>query len=226
MDISKEKKELLEKLCSKYYERNFGNISKNEIDLIMFHYYLEERKNNREDCSDYSISKALGISQIRVRNLKQKDYLLNPPAKTFNIKESFIKLLETGRIVDGEEKIEMYVKDVNLMMELRHFLEDHNCYDDYTLNPKILKCSFEFIIKIGELLDEKTGENSTFKELKEIIDKRSGKITPCKNIKELITTMIDDLSEVSTTVNTAKTIGKCTQRFILTLSDMFYKAKK
>ena len=221
MGISNERRELLDKLCSKYYNRNFGNISKSEIDLIMFHYYVEELKNNNKDTSDYTISKSLGISQLRVRNLKQKDYLQNPPADSLSVQDIFIKLLETARIVKNEDKLEIFVKDVNQMMEIRNFLEQHECYDDYTLNPKILKCSFDFIIKIGELLDDATVNNSSFEELKRIIAQRNGEIVACSNTKELLTATIDDLSEVSDLVKTAKTIGKTTKRAWLTVIDKF-----
>ncbi len=62
-------------------------MSKADIELMMFHFYIEKMVTDFKDengildykkCSDYKISKDLGITQQRVRNLKVKNQLVYP----------------------------------------------------------------------------------------------------------------------------------------------------
>ena len=76
-----EKIQLFDEIADCFYKANFGQISKADMELMMFRFYIEKMisSNMTEDgtidykkCSDYKISKDLGITQQRVRNLKFK----------------------------------------------------------------------------------------------------------------------------------------------------------
>lgn len=78
---TEEKIENFEKISQYFFQSNFGEMSKSDIELLMFSFYLDNiiahstDKNgvlNYSACSDYNISKDLGITQQRVRNLKIK----------------------------------------------------------------------------------------------------------------------------------------------------------
>lgn len=146
------KDELIDVLCSKYFNKNFGYLSKSEMDLLMFHYYLKQKRisNNGQDPTDYEVSKELGITQSRVRGFKSKDYLQN--IDVIDWKKTLIDLIESGIFVKRNDNVELLVSDVNVMMELRNFLEEKGLIDEYVLNPKVFKCSLDVFISVYELI--------------------------------------------------------------------------
>lgn len=84
---------MFDKIANEFYNSNFGSLSKPEMELMMFDFYIKKMMSNcRSDddtfdyslCSDYKISIDLGITQQRVRNLKVKNQLVNPIKETLN----------------------------------------------------------------------------------------------------------------------------------------------
>ena len=82
-----EKAKMFDKIASQFYEANFRKISKADFELLMFHFYIDKMvsQNQNEDgsvnynsISDYKISKELGTTQQRVKNLKVKNQLIYP----------------------------------------------------------------------------------------------------------------------------------------------------
>ena len=84
----KEKEKYFDEIAAKFFNRNFGTASKNDIELLMFKFYIETLINDYEDksdktinydnISDYKIARDLGITPQRVRNLKLKKDLVYP----------------------------------------------------------------------------------------------------------------------------------------------------
>jgi hypothetical protein len=75
-------------LFEEYFKAGFGTFSKSDIDLLFFSTLLKYAK--IEDCSDYSLSKALKITQPRIRNLKIKNGLKYSPPDLGRIEDAFI----------------------------------------------------------------------------------------------------------------------------------------
>ena len=84
-----DKARAFDQLAALFYDRNFSTVSKSEIELLMFSFYLEAtiaaHKNAKGVldyvlASDYEISKQLGITQEKVRNLKIKKQVKRIPA--------------------------------------------------------------------------------------------------------------------------------------------------
>ena len=133
-----EKITLIDEVASHFYESNFGQMSKSDIELLMFRFYIEKliRMNQNADgtidyrkCSDYRISQELGITQQRVRNLKIKNQLKNPIE--YDWKVALAKLTNNARYDKGTGKITMNIPDPNLYLEIQNFIEeqtDHHCY--------------------------------------------------------------------------------------------------
>lgn len=78
---TEEKAEMFDEIAAHFYNANFGQMSKSNMELLMFSFYMNKliQNNKFEDgtidyqkCSDYRISKELGITQQRVQNLKIK----------------------------------------------------------------------------------------------------------------------------------------------------------
>ena len=75
-----EKAEMFDILAAHFYCQNFGSFSKSDIELLMFHFLLEkEIKTNTNGAvlnyyavSDYKLSKILGITQQKIKNLKHE----------------------------------------------------------------------------------------------------------------------------------------------------------
>ena len=82
-----DKIKFFDEIASRFYEANFGQFSKADFELLMFKFYIQKMISDNKNgdntidyslCSDYKISKDLGITQQRVRNLKVKNQLVNP----------------------------------------------------------------------------------------------------------------------------------------------------
>jgi|GEM_PF-697545 len=134
-------------LAENFYERNFGSMQKSDIDLFMFSIFIERIliKEGLEynDFSDYKMSKALGITQQRINNLKVKKEL-KYPNKDFDWKVSFAKLSKNARYDD--KKIKIYIPDPNVYIELKNVIESKGGYVEITLNPKLLQLPPEYYL--------------------------------------------------------------------------------
>lgn len=62
------------KMYSLFFNRNFGLATKSEIEGALFNIYMNDKKNKGEDYSDRYLSRELGISEARVKNLKRTSY--------------------------------------------------------------------------------------------------------------------------------------------------------
>ncbi len=159
-----EKIKLFDEIASHFYEVNFGQMSKSDFELLMFSIYLdkmiEENKNSDETidynlCSDYKISKELGITQQRVRNLKVKKQLIYPIK--FDWEKALAKLIENARYDKPTQKIILNIPDPNLYLEIQNFIEENGSYIEKQLNSKVLKIRVENFIELALTLeDDKT----------------------------------------------------------------------
>ena len=135
----------------KCLERNFGTLSKSEFDLLVFHYYLLDKqpKAPGEYVSDYEIGRELGLTIQRVRSLREREALKWRSQE--NWKNSFLP-------------------DVNVIKEVRNYLEGAGLFDDYQLNPKVFQCNLDVLIAI--CLDMKSGCDDNL--CTQILDKLRG----------------------------------------------------
>lgn len=143
------------------------NIQKTEAEVIFFHCYLENLKRiksknsdlqknvqEKNTISDYVISFELGITQSKVRNLKEKEYIIYKNENLQDIwKQSFLSLLGNIKLNKKTNNIEVLIPDNVLMMELRNFAEELGLYDEITLNPKVFKCPVASFIKIYDRIE-------------------------------------------------------------------------
>jgi len=144
---------ILDEIFNRYFNRNFGTMSKADFEVYLFHYYIEYlRENEPELCSDYALSNIMGITQSRVRNLKIKAELLYP-REDFNNKwkEIFVGYIANANYQGG--LVKMNIPEVDVLVELRHFMEENGWYDEYQLNPKLFQCPLEIFLKLCEKLD-------------------------------------------------------------------------
>ncbi|MCC8126351.1 MAG: hypothetical protein LIO92_02995 [Clostridiales bacterium] len=109
-----DKIKFFDEIAEHFYERNFGTFAKADMELLMFRFYPEKLTdaNMREDgtidyskCSDYNISKELGITQQRVRNLKVKKQLVYPTDVEWE--KSLANLTKNARYLTGQSVVEV-----------------------------------------------------------------------------------------------------------------------
>ena len=146
-----EKIEAFNRIASEYYIHNFGEMSKADFELLLFDIYL---KNKTGGISDYDISKELGITQSRVRSLRERRELKYSTDKKSNWwKDEFLKRVRYSKYDKETRIIKMSIPDIEVMIELRHFVEGLYLFDDYQLNPKVFACRVDIFIEICKQID-------------------------------------------------------------------------
>ena len=169
----------------------------------MFNFYIQKLiDDNKEDddtidynkCSDYIISKELGITQSRVRSLKVKNHLINPI--DFQWEKAFVKLINHARYDESTKKVCINIPDPNLYLEIQNFIEEKGAFIDKQLNSKVLQMRAEyFIALVIECESEKTK--------KEIVKKLKKHFSSCE--KENFA--FDELNIGKTLISSAESIA-------------------
>ena len=168
---NEEKIKMFDEIAKHFYDSNFGRFSKADFEALMFHFYMEKmiEKHKNDDgtidynkCSDYKISKDLGITQQRVRNMKIKNQLLYPV--DYDWKKAFAKLLYNARKED--KKIVLNIPDPNLFFEVQNFIEENGGYIEYQLNNKVLQIGSEYYIELATMLEPEENRRNIIAKLK------------------------------------------------------------
>ena len=139
--------------------KNFGTMSKSEIDLLLFSEYLDrlfQMENVKEnDYSDYTLSNVLGITQNRVRSLKERKEIKYP--SEFDWKISFQKQVKKAELKDG--KVKLFIPDIRLYIELCNITQELGSYTETTLTRQLLVVSLPtFVDLMIEASDNESSE--------------------------------------------------------------------
>lgn len=171
MNFSTEEKiKIFDKIAQNYFVRNFGEMSKSDFETLLFSEYIEHRINNKLPFDDYSLSKELGITQVRIRALKEKKELKYP----YNVvewKKIFAESVKNAKIDPNDHYVKMIIQDINVMNEIRNFIEIHGWYDECSLNRKLLRIPLDCFVEICYNSD--TFDNVFSEETKKTIKKIS-----------------------------------------------------
>ncbi len=168
-----EKAELFDEIADCFFNANFGQMSKSDIELMMFNLYIRKlvSENMRADgtidyskCSDYKISRELGITQQKVRNLKVKNQLIHPIQ--YNWKLALARLTENARYDKITKKVMLNIPDPNLYLEIQNFIEEQGAYVEKQLNSKILQLRAEYFIDLILALETEETRKKAVKVLK------------------------------------------------------------
>ncbi len=205
-----EKIKNFDELSKLFYEKNFCHMSKTDLDLLMFKFYYDKVMEASTDnngiidyskCSDYKISKELGITQQRVRSLKVRKELIYPN-ESYNWKNQLASLVHNAKYDEGTRKIIITVRDPNLMAEIRNYIEELGGYDETQLNSKILQIRVEFYIELALLLGEKEeNQDAIVKKLKKHVKEMTDvDITPT-DVKDTIKTAVEMTTDIATLIS-------------------------
>ncbi len=173
-----EKNHLFDEIDKHFFQKNFGTTSKADLETLLFSEYIEHCIRNEECFDDYTLSKQLGITQSRVRALKERKEL-KYPRQNFNWRESFAKEVKNAKYDEYDHYIKLIIQDVNVMTEVRHCVEEYGWYDECSLNKKLLKIPLNCFVELC-INDEDTNklfDEETQKKVKKIKQKDSAVIS-------------------------------------------------
>lgn len=226
-----EKAKMFDKIASQFYQANFGQMSKSDFELLMFHFYIDKMisQNKNEDgsieynkISDYKISKDLGITQQKVRNLKVKNQLIYPI--DFDWKLALSRLTKEARYDRTNHKIMLNIPDPNLFYEIQNFIEEQGAYIEKQLNSKILQIRVEYYIDLVLSLDENCDKKKILKKLKKDFkdaEKENNKFDD-KNIGHTLMQIgragyeiVDIINSLSNLVNPGNIVWKALSSLVL-----------
>ena len=197
-------------IAQNFYNRNFGRMSKADMELMMFNIYIRKLidENKSSDgtidyskCSDYKIAKELGITPQRVKNLKIKNQLANPIE--YDWEKAFATLTKYARYDQFTQKVVVNIPDPNLYLEIQNFLEDKGAYIEKQLNGSILQIRAEYYIELIVLLETKDNRQKIIKEIKKFF-KENGKDEKYFSDKEIGKSLISVAADIATIISGIK----------------------
>ena len=162
---TKFKERVFVKIAAAYFCRNFGTLGKADFELLLFSEYVEYLMEHKIKHDDYKLSKELGITQSRVRSLKERKELKYPIEDDY-WKQSFASDMKKAKYDKEKNRIVIPIEDINVIIEVRHRIEDLGWYDDYQLNKKLLVISKECLTDLcASLSDNDLFTNDAKKEI-------------------------------------------------------------
>ncbi len=148
-------------LAEMFYNHNFGQASKQEIEIFMFHAYMDGLREDKKTITDYTISKKLGITQQRVRNLRIKENLVY--GLNVDWKKELVRCISNARYEDPF--IVMDIPDPNVLLEVKNYLEENGKYADTRINKRLLSIRVEFFMDLSMEVDSEKTAKEIFKSL-------------------------------------------------------------
>ena len=168
-----------------FYNKNFGSVSRADIDTFLFTvYYQLQKKLESASVDDYSLSHELGITETKVRNLKVR-MELKYPSKEKSWKREFISLIQKAKYDEEDCHVKVMIPDVNVLNEVKHYIEQLGLYDDVTLNKKLLNLPIQCFIELFIKLTETAGDIPLPENVKKIIQEEKKETLQKAAVKEL-----------------------------------------
>lgn len=144
---------VIKEIIQAYLERGFGSMNKNDFEVWIFN---EWRKLQDKDLSDYQVSKALKISETKVKRLKyeadlkysfDEEQLLN----------KFFKLAEKANYKKDGDKLLFVINDKLLRQYINNILEESGRFMDSSFNSNIVSIyvdDFSFLLEKFNRIDK------------------------------------------------------------------------
>ena len=120
---TKDKIAAFDMIANKFFEHNFGQMSKSDIEVMMFSIYIEQCLDKKMPYDDYTLAVKLGIPESRVRTLKVKKEL-QYPYKNFRWKEAFQECIRYAKYDDKKALVKVNITDPNVKREVEHYIDE------------------------------------------------------------------------------------------------------
>lgn len=191
-----EKAALFDDIVEMYFMKNFGTVSKSDFETYLFSFYLEHLLDKDIPFDDYTLGRDLGLTQSRIRALKERKEL-KYPRNGYRWQEEFLKYAKHARYDESTRLVKFLIPDVNVIKDVRNFFEFHYQYDEYQLNPKLFQCRPESFIEMGKMIAEEQEEKfeltiASPDELKKIISKGTTSIIEKNALKKILSGAVED----------------------------------
>ena len=152
-----EKAACFDEICACFYDRNFGRLSKTDMDLMMFRFYLQKAVEVSRDekqgglidyakCSDFKIARELGITPARVRSLKTRVQLASDIE--YDWKEQFARLIKNADYDPRSLMVSLHVPDPRMFLEIQDLIEDRGGYVEKQLNGSLLRVKAPYFLEV------------------------------------------------------------------------------
>ena len=143
----KEKTEAFQIIAEVCYNKNFGRLSKSDMEVLLFSIYLEHCLKNNLAYDDYTLAIQLGIPETRVRNLKVKKEL-QYPYSDYDWKIAFVNRIQSAKYDDKKALVKVSILDPNVRRDVEHYVDSQNWYSEYQLNSKLLQMRADQFIEM------------------------------------------------------------------------------
>ena len=167
----KSKADAFDKIAERFYNKNFGTMSKSDIETLMFSIYIERiLDNNDKDFSaysDYKLAKDLGITQSKVSNLKIRKQLQYP--REYDWRSAFASISDHATYEHG--KIIIQIPDINLYYEIKNAIEERGGFVEVTLNRGMLVVPLTYFLDFMEVVADDKDRGQLHKAIQSEIQK-------------------------------------------------------
>lgn len=169
-----EKDEFFEFFYKKFYQMNFGSLSKSDIELFVFHFFIEKLRKlnsvgnavNETKLSDFKLACQLGVTPQKIRNLKLKERLIYPSSE-YDWRKQFLQISGEARYDPDKKRVIMNISDNWLFVNIQDFLEDKGEPVEIQLNGKILQIPVPYYVDL--MVEAHSANNESFR--KEVVKK-------------------------------------------------------
>lgn len=175
-----------QELINYYLERGFGSMNKNDFEVFIFHWLL----NNNDGCkgkSDFVISQYLKIPVSKAKRLRYEASLKY--VEKYDYKEGLLNAIKKAKVQEGtsEGKVSLSIHDKILREYLSNLLDEDGRFFDGSFNSNVVTLSagsFIYVLEQVVLNDEEKSRiiEAAKKQIKE--EKKMPK-TVWETIKEL-----------------------------------------
>lgn len=135
-------KDVVRIFLADYLNRGFGVMSKKEIEVALFHQFLEHSQ--LKHASNFELSQIFKLSQTRVKSLRYECSLKYPPANADEwLKRGIEKALKCVQIAkSGKEfNVQIVIEDTMLRNTIQAHLIEQGEIADYSFNSEIVRMS-------------------------------------------------------------------------------------
>lgn len=164
---------VFDKIAMEYFDRNFGSMSKSDLETLLFSEYIEYLIETGQDFDDYTMSKQLGITQSRISSLKERKELKYPINREY-WRDAFAETVKYAKYDEEKKRIIIPIEDTNVRIEVRHFIDQMRWFDEYQLNRKLLTLPMGCFLELCTRLNEDDVFNAETKKRIKALGKKEG----------------------------------------------------
>lgn len=153
---------------NEYLSRGFGSMNKNDFEVWIFNYLLQERLKGK---SNYDISIELKIPEQKVKRLKYEAGLkYGSPQDTTVYAEEFSELLSKVHLKKDGSGVQFVVEDLQLRKYLDSLLKKDGRFSNTSFNTEIVSIDADDLEFLMKKIFPNENWNALYKKSKDLLD--------------------------------------------------------